>query len=194
MKKNIILFCFIIVRTLCYCQVVIPQSEVSIFKKDTLVWVEKYKSLLLCHHKGKRECILSVKTKYVFKIDTIQLAIIEDDKNLGNMGNTRVILNSEYCSFVDLDPFNCYFYIFKRHKKNFFTQSRWEELATMVLAPVKSGLSGRVNSPNVDIIDKFFLNDVFTSFSIYTNGKEETHFYDEKLKAFIKKSNTILKK
>jgi hypothetical protein len=172
-----------------FCQIPIPKEEVSIYKNDTLVWIAPYKSLLLCHFKGKRERLLWIHTKYTFEIDTIQFIIKEDAKNSEELNKPRLILNSEYCSFIDLDPHNCYFYIFKRYKKNIFVKAYWDELATMILPPIRSGLSGRLNNPDVDITDKVFLKNVFTSFSTYTNGKSETHSYSEKLNTFTIKSN-----
>jgi hypothetical protein len=180
MKKIILIIHLISIYNLGFSQISIPKVEYSINNKDTLVWIAPYKSLLLCHFKGKRECLLSIKTAFIFKIDTIQFSIVEKDENLEDINKSRVLLDSDYCSFIDLDYSNCYFYIFKKYKKNFFSKSHWEELATMILPPVRSGLSGRLNNPNVDITDKVYLQNIFSAYCIYTNGKEETHTFDEK--------------
>ena len=181
MKRLITLLVCILLNNFAYAQIHVPKNEVHISKKDTLVWVDTYKSLIFCHDKGKRESIYSVKTEYTFNIDTFQF-VVEESKN----DNLKPFINSAYFSFVDLDIFGCYLHIYKKEKKTIFSKTKWEHKSSFLLPPLKSGLSGFLKDAKVNIVERISLLDVFTAKVIYTNGKEETYTYDEKSKAFNK--------
>ena len=148
------------------------------------MWLNEYKSLILSN-KAQRKTLFSIKTRYNFKVDTLQFVISESKNTLDKNGLT-VCSNASYFSFIDLDIMDSYLHIFSKHKKTIFSKSDWKEEAALVFPPLKSRLSGFNNDPNVNITERAYLLDVFTLKVIYTNGKEETYTYDEKSKAFNK--------
>jgi hypothetical protein len=187
MKKNIILLIFVLSQNFIYGQVLISKNEINIFKGDSLIWLDKYKTLLLCPKNNKRESLFSITTKYTFSLDTIKFGVIES-KDESLLGSSQLLFDSDYLSFIDLDIMGSYLHVFKRHKKHFWNKGEWIEDAALSLPPLKSRLSGFHMDMNVNIVERAYLIDIFTVKVIYTNGNEDTYYYDAKLFVFDKKN------
>ena len=188
MKKILFLLFFILFVNVGYSQITISRREFSVTRGDTLVWLDTFKSLILCHNKGKRESLFSIKTEHKFNVDTLKFRVSKSDVSLEKSG-LLVNANSSYFSFIDIDIMGSYLHIFKKHKKGLFHKEKWQEEAAIVLPPLKSRLSGFHVDSNVNILGTAYLLDIFTAKVICTNGNIFTYTYDEKSKEFNKKSN-----
>lgn len=189
--KNIIVSLILImaISNNIFCQITVPKCDISIVKSDSIAWIEKYNTLIICPSTGKRESIIVGQSKSSINLGTLTFKIT-DSKDLLSGEVSRVYLSSRYVAFIDFDsPFSCSFCIFKKHRKSLFSKKYWKEITPpLILPPIESLLFGPYSSPNLNIINKISFVDVFSIKVYYTNGKSESFTFNPKTQTFLTKS------
>ncbi len=185
MKNSLIcLMLIMVISSKVLGQIEVPQCHISIVNSDSIVWVEKCKTVVICHSTGKRESIALGKSNSSVNLNTTQFKITES-KGLISGEVHRVYLSSRYFSFVSIDALNSSFHIFKKRRNTPFSKKYWEEITPpLILPPTQSLLFGPYSDVSLNIINKISFIDVFAIKVYYTNGKSESFTFDSKKNSF----------
>jgi hypothetical protein len=201
MKNIILLFGLLLFFIDCIQgQTLVDSSHISIYKKDTMVWLEYHDELFLNRQNGYREKITIKKpSKWLqpFNADTVQVVINTVNQNESQKNRTinapipykkhdqYVLYSGKYCTFINGGPFGTTVLIFKKASKTLFGKKSWSYLGEGGFAILRSRKRSSYNSQGEsDDLINITLLDWNNVRAEYGNGLVEIYTYDTKTDKF----------